>query len=1208
MSLEVPALGRPFSLGMLYDCRTDSLIPGMTLWKREALEKDVSTRSQNNTSFEVLASDTISDKSSALSLGLSLKASFLCGLIEVGGSGKFLKDMKSSSKQARVTLHYSRTTSFEQLSMNHLSMENMAYHNVFSKVTATHVVTGILYGAQAFFIFDQEVSPKESVQDVKGNLHTMIRRIPQGLDLDKMNGKVKDTVSKFGCKFHGDFALERNPVNYEDAIKIYASLPQSLGSKQEKAVPMTVWLYPLNKLDSKADQLVREIRENLVFRAEEVVQQMVEVEMQCNDLMKHPAALLFPEIKRKIRQFSSHCQQFTLMFQKQLAQALPSVRGGKLDEDAMEAIFTRKEQSPFRHYYITDFLNKKQQALHVIGSYLKGLPNILVVPTENELRQVLTDQETEYTVCFNFSSVGASEQYLLDVSDWLQTNKHHSEEMYQMPNLVPWFEEKSLPRKARQYVREFQAFADMNLTCKEMKFVVASVVDMGNPGISIHLYEGGDLVYAKFEPPAKPHTPMITVKTHDTVEFTPQAADFGKDSIEGYRVEYKCTEGDAWVCWNMEQNEGKITIMGLKANSCYQFRYCAVCKAGVSVLSGVTSPVRTLPTSPPGTPDITAEPQAITVFWRAPLLVGDGANIKQYRVEYKEESSDTWLEQQTGRNINCCVIEGLNTNTKYRVRVSAMCGVSGESMASDEAQAVTPAEEPVKAAHQMVTASTLIKAGPPSVYQIQPDYFRFGYHQYTLGKENPRKMNKVILLVGTKGSGKATLIDGMANYIFGVDLEDDFRFKLTQSHASTTLKSSQVTVYKIHYDSAHQITYSLTVIDTPTFDATEGVGLVTKITEAIHIFLTSANDIDHINAICFVVQAPSAQLSPTQRLLFHSVCSMFGKDIKDNIMILATHADGQKPPVLEALKANNIPSAVDSDGDPLHFKFNNSSLFATNKPKKAALSKLFWSIGKESLAIFFRYLRTTEAKSLELTKKVLKKSKELDMELNELLSMTQVDQLIKQEERMEIQRLLQEANDIIKANQDYEYEEETQEETLVALDEVILNCPKCDYVCHFSCTCNITDEDKSKCSAIDKKGLCTACPNKCQSRVHYIQKFATAYVQKRQIATNWQKKEKCDRACAQTESLLERRQIVDEGDYTTARTTQLTQQCLQNMKLLRQLSLTPDPLHSTKHIDLLIKAEQEESNQGHQQRVKALIEAKQIAEIVEKIEAGLCET
>ncbi|KAA8577430.1 hypothetical protein FQN60_002474 [Etheostoma spectabile] len=117
--VEVAALGRPFGLGMLYDCREDSLVPGLTLWDHDDLMSHIGERPQNYNDFEIVASESFADKSSALNVEASLKASFLGGLVEVGGSAKYLNDSKTSKSQARVTLKYKATTKVKELSMDH---------------------------------------------------------------------------------------------------------------------------------------------------------------------------------------------------------------------------------------------------------------------------------------------------------------------------------------------------------------------------------------------------------------------------------------------------------------------------------------------------------------------------------------------------------------------------------------------------------------------------------------------------------------------------------------------------------------------------------------------------------------------------------------------------------------------------------------------------------------------------------------------------------------------------------------------------------------------------------------------------------------------------------------------------------------------------------------------------------------------------------
>lgn len=73
---------------------------------------------------------------------------------------------------------------------------------------------------------------------------------------------------------------------------------------------------------------------------------------------------------------------------------------------------------------------------------------------------------------------------------------------------------------------------------------------------------------------------------------------------------------------------------------------------------------------------------------------------------------------------------------------------------------------------------------------------------------------------------------------------------------------------------------------------------------------------DQLHAIAFVAPASAVRLTATQKYIFYATLSIFGKDIESNILLLATFADGQKPPVYEAARVANISFRK-------AFKFNN---------------------------------------------------------------------------------------------------------------------------------------------------------------------------------------------------------------------------------------------------------------------------------------------
>ncbi|XP_051234844.1 uncharacterized protein LOC127351395 [Dicentrarchus labrax] len=289
-----------------------------------------------------------------------------------------------------------------------------------------------------------------------------------------------------------------------------------------------------------------------------------------------------------------------------------------------------------------------------------------------------------------------------------------------------------------------------------------------------------------------------------------------------------------------------------------------------------------------------------------------------------------------------------------------------------------------------------------------------------------------------------------------VKWEDPYWFKLVhegQSKSQAHSQTSEVTVYKINHQEGFKIEYSLTIVDTPGFGDTRGIERDKEITEQLRDLFSAELGVSEIDAVCFVAQATSAQLTPSQKYEIDSVLSIFDKDVAENIRVLVTFADGQRPPVLEAINAAGVPCPKTKDGLPVHFKFNNSALFADNKSAADSMSEdeedggfdqMFWNIGTKSLKRFFNALNVTETKSVTMKKKVLK-------------------------ERVRFESSILSNEVVISGTRNY-----------------LNTCQQCKFICHSSCR---IPNDKIQCWAIGSNGRCTQCPGKCYWDKHFCQKY-----------------------------------------------------------------------------------------------------------------------
>ncbi|XP_068939395.1 stonustoxin subunit alpha-like isoform X2 [Petaurus breviceps papuanus] len=692
--MEIPALGRPLHLGTLYDCRSDTTIPGITLWDRETLERNVTTEEQYKTDFDIITSDSIDEKMNAMNITAELKASVLGGMVAIGGSAKYLNDTKTSQKQARVTLKYSVTTQFSHLTMNHLGYQNISYHDVFDNGTATHVVTAVLYGAQAFFVFDQKVSTNENVKDIEGSLKAEVKKIPQvsgkvggGM---KMEDSKKKSTKEFRCKFYGDFVLETNPVTYEDAVTIYASLPKLL---RGRGVPLQVWLYPLEYLSSKAARLARGISITMVWDAQNSLEKLSECDKRCNDMLEAPGLSVFSAIREKVRLFQELNSQHRQILQKEIAKVLPLIRAGRAEEDELTRILIRESQSPFSTRRLSEFLDEKLQEMKVVNSYLTLLKGVPVMADQNEVDTVVLGSTHRFVLVFALTSL-QEEPYLADWKQWLWNLASLSPDCEQK-TYSSWIKDRETRRKAIGLAEAFSTFAKTNHSTEKTQFIVAAVPDQENKGVSIYLYEKGLLVSTNFELPVKPPLPQIGGVTHHSVELTLTPASGKEERITGYQVEYKVIGEEDWTTIPVSGKLEGLKVNDLEPSTEYLFRIAEVWELGLSESSDVSLAVRTLPpTCPPGKPvAVVMGPQSVTLSWQGPSAVGAGIKIKEYRIEYREETEaedgeGDWHEHRTGNNETHCDIDGLTPQTVYRFRVSAVYDGGWTSESSDKGDPV----------------------------------------------------------------------------------------------------------------------------------------------------------------------------------------------------------------------------------------------------------------------------------------------------------------------------------------------------------------------------------------------------------------------------------------------------------------------------------------------------------------------------------------
>ena len=1201
--LEVPCFGQSFQLGMLYDCRSHHLVLGPSLWESDLVKNSSVSRASPQSMYEVFTDDNLEEKMAMLGVDSSLKLSLMTGLVRPSGIGNFILDQKSSKKQARVTLKYESTSKCDALNLDQVKKE--VHRDISEEITATHFVSGIEYGTQAVFVFDRDVDEKERNIDVQNDLKFTIDSLPRAAADGKSSScpdeKDVEELNKLKCTLYGNqtMASFKSPMSYQDAVMAYSALKTN-ENPREGEVPKKVWLHPLSSLDPTIKRSVKEISSQVTGGVQHIIASFDDFQTRISDLLESNVCSIFSSLKMQISRCGKAVSEYKKNLLKTLSSLLPVVRNGNEVEKMLTDVLDMVASSPFHQTYLSSWISGKEKEVKLLSTYLEYLKDVQLVLSMEDLDSVVNSLEYDRVVCFSLLPVCNQDDMVEQMYAFLRSGSWDQERVATQP----WFQSPTIINNIKSKARIFRGFVKANEGDGNTKFILTNIHKSTDENVvAIQIYEDGHPT--NFEPPGKPEKPYAKKKSDSSITLEWKESPLRVSSVQTYTVHFRPASsesggepGEEWTSLQTAGPENVITVDGLESKTAYVFKVNSECMVGRSAISDISDRI------------VTKEPARLQT--RGSSRESDPPKVKEQ--DYKTPDLESTEASACHTNNLASTVSAPSNDAKSPEISKDMdrrnatpkqprTGRNGASNAQSTAFFV-----PYRLAESLVYSSKKITSESPSVYKLPAKVIMRRENsmiaRQTIGR--PRRSarmlpEKVLMVVGATGAGKTTLINGMVNYILGVQWKDHFRFKLIVEDSGVSQANSQtksITAYTFHPMEGSTVPYKFTIVDTPGFGDTEGLRRDKAITNQIKEFFSipPPNGIDHLDGIGFVTQASLARLTPPQEYIFDSVLSIFGNDVSKNIFLMLTFADGQHPPVLDAIKKANIPCEK-------YFKFNNSALFAKNEETEESFDAMFWKMGFRSFQGFFTDFAKSESVSLRLTKEVLKEREQLQTLLESLNPQITMG-LNKIEEMRQEELILQHHEMEIETNKKFTYTVDIAKPRQIDLKGTgrhTTTCLRCNFTCHKDCA-YANDSDKRSCSSMGRDGNCTVCTMHCLWSEHKNLPYLIEYETVTETRTSDDLKKKYEKAVSgrsRVEGMIIQLEEFLQGVHS--RVMGMIYQAQQSLFRLDEIALKPNPLTEVQYLDLLIESEKNEAKPGWKQRVEYYEEARRQAEMLSKV-------
>nr|XP_055053827.1 neoverrucotoxin subunit alpha-like [Misgurnus anguillicaudatus] len=597
-----------------------------------------------------------------------------CGLIKLKGAAAFLIHPVQSAHQDRVTLHYKTTTRLDTISPT-LLHEGVS-PSVINTTTATHVIIAVSYGAQAFFVFDNERINKEKNTEMENIIKKITSTFSAKDILSSLTDDEKSSSILYDCKLYTDVGDWKSSVSFDEAVEIYGSLPDLLGSKSERAVPLKVWLYPLKKLEKTS--ACAALSEVLMNKAENNLENLRKQIRMCEDMMTDYDNLSvmtwFPALKEKLKIFSKLLLGYQTEFQQKTADIIQTLNVSQEGQKSVQELISISDQSPFNPDNTQQWLETKDIQLVILN--MCRAANISILKSQKELQHFIQNPQKSRVFCFTISPIDAEDSFLAAMKQHITLMKECTLTGADYMSPLQALKSDCISQKVVFDLQMFIAAKETNEEEEETKFIGASVPGDFN-GHTVHFYYDGKIVSrnVKLDSNPDPATIMYVEETRVYIKLKHPMSKIPERYVVEYRVLADGINSNKWehcvIVIDASALKEIYTVSHLKPNTQYQLRYMIIFKDYMSYVSGIST-FKTCRLAPvPGQPFVNKlNTNTITLTWLK-AQSDKYFPVLQYMVEYREAGLEGWSSVLTQGPLCECTLT-VPHSTCYRVRVSAV--------------------------------------------------------------------------------------------------------------------------------------------------------------------------------------------------------------------------------------------------------------------------------------------------------------------------------------------------------------------------------------------------------------------------------------------------------------------------------------------------------------------------------------------------------